>query len=201
MKDLVVINEEDEVTTTSRKVAEVFGKEHHNILKAIKALELPEDFNQVNFNSVEYIDAKGESRLMYELTKDGFTFLVMGFTGKKADKFKLAYITEFNRMEKHIRETELAGVQRVLSDYVSVSQFAEDNGIKKTFWVKTKLGNGCSRISLKMGVPRQVDGKRVMKYQRNIVKLVFERMDAAERDYKKANELYTQLKLTRDISF
>ncbi|WP_341538063.1 Rha family transcriptional regulator [Sodalis glossinidius] len=51
---------------------------------------------------VDYVDAKGEKRPMFEMTKDGFVFIVMGFTGKKAAAFKEAYIAEFNRMEPEL---------------------------------------------------------------------------------------------------
>ena len=86
--------------TTSRKVAEIFEKQHKDILRAIRELGTPEEFNQRNFALVEYIDQKGEKRPEYLITRDGFTLLAMGFTGKKAMEFKLAYIKAFNEMEK-----------------------------------------------------------------------------------------------------
>lgn len=84
--------------TNSRFVAEVFGRLHKDVLKAIDNLDCSEEFNGRNFAPVEYIDAKGETRRMVEMTFDGFVFLVMGFTGAKAAAFKEAYIAEFNRM-------------------------------------------------------------------------------------------------------
>ena len=56
----------------------------------------PEDFNERNFASVKYTDKKGEKRLAYNITKDGFTFLAMGFTGKEAAKFKIDYENDRN---------------------------------------------------------------------------------------------------------
>lgn len=91
--------------TNSRFVAEVFGKNHKDVLRAIDNLECSEDFNGRNFAPVEYLDAKGESRRMVEMTFDGFTFVVMGFTGAAAAKFKEAYIAEFNRMRTAIETT------------------------------------------------------------------------------------------------
>jgi Rha family phage regulatory protein len=75
------------------------------VLRAIRDLcaELPQDFNAPNFGAVEYLDAKGESRVMYRITRDGFTLLAMGFTGKKALEFKVAYIRAFNEMAAYIR--------------------------------------------------------------------------------------------------
>ena len=91
-------------TTTSQIVAETFGKRHTEVIRGIRDLQskCPEEFNGRNFASVEYTDPKGEKRPMYLLTRDGLTLLVMGYTGKEAMKFKLAYIEAFNCMEKQL---------------------------------------------------------------------------------------------------
>lgn len=106
--------------TTSRAVAEQFGKQHAHVLRDIEnllkdlanpkldALEgLPdtygEDFAKANFIESEYTDAQGKPRPMYLMTRDGFTLLAMGFTGARALQFKVAYIDAFNRMEQIIR--------------------------------------------------------------------------------------------------
>lgn len=99
---LVMVNN-DRVVTTSLQVAEKFGKLHKNVIRAIKNLDCSEEFNRLNFEPVEYTDAKGEKRIMYYITRDGFAFLVMGFTGKVAAKFKEAYINAFNEMEDILR--------------------------------------------------------------------------------------------------
>lgn len=91
------------VLVSSRDVARVFGKEHSNVLKAIRALECSSNFNEVNFNSVNYQDSKGETRPEILMTRDGFTFLAMGFTGEKAAQFKEAYIAAFNQMEARLK--------------------------------------------------------------------------------------------------
>ena len=81
-------------STTSLKVSEVFHKRHTEVLRGIRSLcnNTPEAFYGRNFASVEYVDAKGERRPMYTMTRDGFTLLVMGYTGKDAMRFKLEYI-------------------------------------------------------------------------------------------------------------
>lgn len=93
----------DKVFTNSLQIAEVFGKEHKNIIRDIKALPRDE-FNRLNFEPVEYKDTKGELRPCYNLTRDGFCLLVMSFTGEKAYKFKIAYINAFNKMEAILKE-------------------------------------------------------------------------------------------------
>ena len=91
-------------TTTSLKIAEVFGKRHADVIRAIKSIETPDNFNERNFALVEYTDAKGEKRPAYQITRDGFTLLAMGFTGEKAMQFKIAYIEAFNAMEEQLRQ-------------------------------------------------------------------------------------------------
>jgi len=64
------------------------------------------EFNARNFAAVEYIDAKGERRLEYHMTKDGFAFLCMGFTGAKAAAWKERYIAHFNRMAEKLAKKQ-----------------------------------------------------------------------------------------------
>ncbi len=95
--------QDGKVLTDSRTVAATFGKEHRNVLAAVKRLGIPADFNALNFKPVEYTDEKGERRPCYHITRDGFVLLVMGFTGKKAMTFKIKYIEAFNAMERALK--------------------------------------------------------------------------------------------------
>jgi len=99
----VVTITDDHTTTTSLNVAEVFGKQHKDVLESIRNIEVPKEFSERNFPPAEYSDEQGKPRPMYNITRDGFTILVMGFTGKKAMKFKLAYIDAFNKMEVKLK--------------------------------------------------------------------------------------------------
>lgn len=105
---------------SSLNVAWVFQKQHKNIIQAIENIECSEDFNRLNFQPVTYKDAKGESRKAFNLTRDGFTFLAMGFTGKKAAQFKEAYINAFNQMEEALRNQPV----RPVNQYVEMSRSA-----------------------------------------------------------------------------
>lgn len=91
------------VLTTSRVVAEYFDKPHNDVLKRIRSLDCSLEFNEGNFSLVEYLDTKGEVRPMFELTRDGFMFLAMGFAGAKAAAVKEAFIRAFNDMEHMLR--------------------------------------------------------------------------------------------------
>ncbi|WP_320008449.1 Rha family transcriptional regulator [Maridesulfovibrio sp.] len=91
---------------SSLSIAEHFGKQHKDVLRKIEHLEIPEEFNERNFAPVDYKDAKGESRPAYNLTRDGFHILVMGFTGKAAMQWKIRYIEAFNAMENMLSEPQ-----------------------------------------------------------------------------------------------
>ena len=113
MNNIVLIKNQSAITT-SILVAETFERNHRDILRAIKKLDCSQEFNERNFALVEYVDAKGEKRPMYQMTKDGFVFLVMGFTGSKAAKFKEDYINAFNEMHDYINSEQ----KQIYKEYV-----------------------------------------------------------------------------------
>ncbi len=92
----------------SRSVAEIFGKDHAKILRSIAGFTeaksgLSSKFTEINFEMSSYKDPTGRRLPEYLLTRDGFTLLVMGFTGPKAMQFKEAYINRFNEMERYLQ--------------------------------------------------------------------------------------------------
>ena len=93
-----VFIQNDQIKTDSLKVADVFGKRHGDIIRALKNIDCSTEFSERNFALAEYFDEQGKPRPMYEMTKDGFIFLAMGFTGVKAAQIKEAYIHAFNQM-------------------------------------------------------------------------------------------------------
>ncbi len=92
------------LTTDSKRVAKHFNKQHKNVLRAFDALECSEEFNRLNFEPVEEIDEKGESRRVIRMTKDGFMFLALGFRGAEAARIKEAYISAFNAMADQLQQ-------------------------------------------------------------------------------------------------
>ncbi|EJY1966295.1 Rha family transcriptional regulator [Escherichia coli] len=106
--------ENGRAVTTSIAVAEFFRKMHKNVIQKIDSLECSPEFNRLNFKPVTYTDAKGEKRPMYQITKNGFVFLVMGFTGKKAAAFKEAYIAEFDRMEAELHQNNTPPTGKII---------------------------------------------------------------------------------------
>lgn len=108
MSDLVFKSNEGNLVTTSKLVAEKFGKRHSDVLRAIDNLECSKEFTERNFALKVSINAlpQGGARPSqeYYITRDGFSFLVMGFTGKSAAKFKEDYINAFNRMDQSLKQ-------------------------------------------------------------------------------------------------
>ncbi|EHG6155619.1 peptidase [Escherichia fergusonii] len=111
------------VVTSSLAVASYFGKQHKNVIQKIASLECSAEFTELNFQPSEYIDASGRKLPCYQITRDGFAFLAMGFTGKRAAQFKEAYIYAFNQMEKQLSNpsvlSDVAHNASVLYSYIS----------------------------------------------------------------------------------
>ncbi|MCW0240718.1 Rha family transcriptional regulator [Campylobacter lari] len=120
MEKLAVINgvgvelevANDQVTTTSLDIAAVFNKRHDNIIAKIETF--PKDsFTDLNFKASKYTDSTGRVLPCYKITRDGFSLLVMGFTGEKAYKWKLAFINAFNEMEKRLKNIKAEQMQKL----------------------------------------------------------------------------------------
>ena len=104
--DDAVFIQNQQIKTNSLKVSEIFNKQHKDILRKFESLECSSDFTERNFTLSEYLDSTGRTLPMYEMTKDGFIFLVMGFTGAAAAKIKESYINTFNQMAAMIYNAE-----------------------------------------------------------------------------------------------
>ena len=109
MSELVFKGANNQALTNSLLVAKEFGKSHDNVLKAVRNL-VKEGLVKINdtpmFEEVTYKNEQnGQSYPMYVMNRDGFTLLAMGFTGKKATQFKIAYIEAFNKMEEEIKKS------------------------------------------------------------------------------------------------
>ncbi|WP_169794186.1 phage regulatory protein/antirepressor Ant [Alicyclobacillus shizuokensis] len=102
MNQLVfVVN--DRPVTDSLTVATVFGKTHDKVLRDIRELGCSEQFRLSNFGESSYTNKQGREMPKYIMTEQGFTLLVMGYTGPRAMEFKERYIAEFERMRKELQ--------------------------------------------------------------------------------------------------
>lgn len=100
----MVLADQGKAVTTSLKVAKHFKKRHDNVVRAIRNLkkDCPPEFWLLNFEERDFIDSRGKCRSSFEITKDGFVMLVMGFTGAAATVMKIAYINAFNWMANQL---------------------------------------------------------------------------------------------------
>lgn len=92
--------------TTSRSVADRFGKQHKNVIRDIEKLlaDIPDpEFSRLNFEPRTYVDGRGKTYPEYRLSHDGFAILAMGFTGVQALSWKVAFIQAFNALEAELR--------------------------------------------------------------------------------------------------
>ncbi len=110
---LVRISGGNRLITTSLAISQHFGKKHKNVIQAIETFDCSHEFNRLNFQPITYTDGRQRQKPAYEITRDGFMFLCMGFTGASASKWKEKYITAFNAMEQQIyaNQADIAQLQ------------------------------------------------------------------------------------------
>lgn len=129
--------------TTSEIVAKVFGKHHSHVMRDIREiLEAADDeFSRSNFGLAEYIDKQGKKRAMFEMTKDGFMLLVMGYKTKKAMAIKLSYIKAFNYMAEQMSQSGLTLLEQyyqAIGEHKAEKQFASLCGKGLSQWKDKK---------------------------------------------------------------
>ena len=116
MNELITINNDGQPVASSRDIAEHFGKEHRNVLRDVDDLKKDLlNFEQMFFD-VEIPDSYGRKQRAYLMNRDGFSLLVMGFTGKSALEWKIKYIEAFNKMEQQLRSKPLTPAEQLLEN-------------------------------------------------------------------------------------
>jgi Rha family phage regulatory protein len=106
MTDLVFRSPKGTPVTTSLLVAEVFEKNHAHVLRDIQQLDCPQEFRESNFGLSSYKSSQGKELPMYLITKDGFSFLVMGYNGSRASLFKVKFIEAFNKYDALLKDDD-----------------------------------------------------------------------------------------------
>lgn len=148
--------------TTSLNIAEIFGKQHKHVLRDIKELDCSEEFTKTNFGLSEYTDPTGRKLPYYTMTRDGFTFLVMGYRGKKAAAFKEAYIKAFNQMEQELnswRQTrdKAKVIRRSLTDAIKNNLDTEKPFVYSNYTklaVKKAFGKNIEQMREEKGISK-----------------------------------------------
>lgn len=130
MTGIVYRGESNQPLTNSKLVAEVFGKEHRNVVRDIKNLiegGVLKNEQTPMFEETTYINEQNkQSYPMFVMNQDGFTLLAMGFNGKKAMEFKLKYIEAFNTMKRQIEQSKPSVPQNYLEALKSLVKVEEE---------------------------------------------------------------------------
>lgn len=122
----------------SRDVADIFEKEHRNVLRDIDDLKGVLKSEQTSwFRQTDFLDVQGKSHRSFDLTRDGFTLLVMGWTGERAMAFKVKYIEAFNAMEVELQDRSPVTTDQLLSSIrelvapLAIRFDSQDHAIKR----------------------------------------------------------------------
>ena len=129
MSEIVYRGESNQPITNSKLVAEVFEKEHKNVMQSIrKLMERTAQNSAVRqmFSESTYLNEQNKEQPMFIMNQDGFTLLAMGFNGKKAMEFKLKYIEAFNAMKRQIEQTKPSVPQNYLEALKSLVKSEEE---------------------------------------------------------------------------
>ena len=131
-----LFNKDGQIVVSSRAIANDFGKQHKHILETINSLKV--DLSSAEFSALfiesEYKASNGKMNKEYLLTRDGFSLIVMSFTGKQALQWKLKYIEAFNKMEEIIKNNipQISKRQELILNIVdSKNQFEMASAIKE----------------------------------------------------------------------
>ena len=147
--------------TTSIKVAKYFKKEHSKVISEIENLDCSETFRNENF-----FKHTEKDNIYFTMTKDGFTFLVMGYTGKKASKFKEEYIKAFNRMEFLLYDKNTIKYKEALTFEKSIQKTEMDKmkvsipNITPHMYMKANT-IADKAVSIKFGYPKMIRKKEM----------------------------------------
>lgn len=117
-----LVSRDGSIFANSLEVASVFGKEHAKVIRSIESMSKR---GQSNFGVTSYIDGSNRNQKMYEMNRDGFMFLTMGFTGEKAENWKLDLIDAFNEMERQIKEPKILTIPEQIALLAQGTQLIE----------------------------------------------------------------------------
>ncbi len=142
---VVVFEKGQQFWTTSIDIANNFDKTHRDVMRSIKNLTCSTEFSLRNFAQSDYINSRGKKIKMYNITRDGFSFLVMGFTGKDSAAWKERYINAFNRLESAYKRsqdpehrqirTDGKRIRRSQTDAIQTFiEYAKENGSGSPKW-------------------------------------------------------------------
>jgi len=132
LENINIKNKDGEMVVSSREVAKNFGKRHAEVLRTIedKISQNAKLRSDKYFIETNYKAGTGKTYKEYLMTRDGFSFLVMGFTGSKADEWKIKYIEAFNKMEAAIKNSGYQIPKNPMEALEMMFQVQKDNATK-----------------------------------------------------------------------
>ena len=114
------------LVVSSRRVADNFGKQHKHVLEAIENIKAENSALIDMFYETSYKAGTGKSYKEYLMNRDGFSLLVMGFTGKEAMEWKIKYIEAFNAMEKKLSKPQLTLMEQMAQGLLAAQQLLSE---------------------------------------------------------------------------
>lgn len=204
-EELVFKGENSQALTNSLLVAEKFGKEHRNVLQAIRdIIGYAENsaYPQMFVESTYYNQQNGQNYPMFVMNRDGFTLLAMGFTGKRAMRFKLDYIAAFNKMESALKDSQkkLSGAEYLLQQaQLMVEQERRMSAVEQRLdnMDRERKENGEKLLEAKLSDERLPE----MSMKARVNQLVREYAIATNTDFKDVwHKVYSQLYYLYHIS-
>lgn len=186
MTDIILSTQNGEPVASSRQIAESFGKEHKDVLRAIENIKAQNCALTSMFFETTYNAGTGKAYPMYLMNRDGFTLLAMGFTGKAALEWKLKYIAAFNAMEKQLATRSTSQLQDLSPElqYLIKLERQQNQQAKQLEQVNERLDAACEAFSLSAGP----DWKKVCQ---NVISSVAMKRGGTDDDFESVwNEIY-----------
>jgi Rha family phage regulatory protein len=165
--------ENNYIYTTSLDVARVFHKRHADVLRAIENLDIDKEFRRLNFALSSYINSQNKKQPMYKIFQDGFTILVMGFTGKHAMKWKIDYINLFNKMRNRLLQSQIDDrnsqkwiatrsdgklIRKELTDVIAdLIEYARTQGSEKAGYYYKHITEACNKALYRVPSLTKID--------------------------------------------
>lgn len=118
-----LVSRDGSIFANSREVSLVFEKAHKHVMAKVESFS---DRGRANFRLTSYTDGSNRNNKMYEMNRDGFMFLAMGFTGEKAENWKLDLIDAFNEMERQIKEPKILTIPEQIAIIAQGNQIIDE---------------------------------------------------------------------------
>lgn len=181
------------LVTNSLTVAQVFGKEHNNVLKDVRKQigYAGEDFAQVNFHLGTYIDKNNQVRPCYELTEEGFTLLCMSYNTKESVAMKIKFIEEFKRMKEHIQKPNVTEKDQLIATMKLALTHDEEIAIVRDEMAAVQVN--VMQIKEKVETLVTLDYGMQRKFQKEIAKSVYRHIVNEEDNEKHRKKLFAEI--------